>query len=129
MGKGIRAELTAGDFVTVKGSVKPEGDGRMSWSAEITIGTLGNVITAQDVAKVMLGAQETFSKSGVALLRNHGVEGLAAYGGPLKTAVTEVAEKARKSAGQTKPGWSVGVGVKGDKSGGYTGTVTLTWVF
>jgi hypothetical protein len=57
------------------------------------------------------------------------VEGLAAYGGPLKTAVTEVAEKARKSAGQTKPGWSVGVGVKGDKSGGYTGTVTLTWVF
>ncbi len=129
MGKGVRAELTAGDFVTVKGSVKPEGEGRMSWSAQITIGTLGNVITAEDVAKVMLGAQETFSKSGEALLRDHGVEGLAAHGGPLKTAVTDVAEKARKSAGQAKPGWSVGVGVKGEKSGGYSGTVTLTWVF
>ena len=30
---------------------------------------------------------------------------------------------------QLKPGWSAGVEVKGDKSGGYSGTVTLTWVF
>ena len=129
IGKGAKAELKAGDFVTVKGSVQPEGDGKVSWSAQITIGTLGDVITPADVAKVMNGAQETFSKSGAALMRDRGLEGLVEHGGPLKSAVTDVAAKARKSAGQGKPGWSVGVGVKGDKSGGYSGTVTLTWVF
>lgn len=129
IGKGAKAELKAGDFVTVKGSVQPEGDGKVSWSAQITIGTLGDVITPADVAKVMNGAQETFSKSGAALMRDRSLEGLVEHGGPLKTAVTDVAQKARKSAGQGKPGWSVGVGVKGDKSGGVSGTVTLTWVF
>ena len=78
----------------------------------------------------MAGAQETFSTSGAALLRDRSVEGAIKHGGPLKDAVTEVAEKAKKSAGQAKSGgWSVGAGVKGDKSGGYSGTVTLTWVF
>jgi hypothetical protein len=129
LGKGVKAELKAGDFVTVKGSVQPEGEGRMSWSAQITIGTLGDVITPADVAKVMQGAQETFSTSGVALLHNHGVEGLAEHGGPLTKAVTDVADKARKSAAQAKGGWSLGAGVKGDKTGGYSGTITLTWVF
>jgi hypothetical protein len=129
IGKGAKAELKAGDFVTVKGSVQPEGEGKVSWSAQITIGTLGDVITPADVAKVMNGAQETFSKSGAALMRDRSLEGLVEHGGPLKTAVTDVAQKARKSAGQGKPGWSVGVGVKGDKSGGVSGTVTLTWVF
>ena len=123
IGKGAKAELKAGDFVTVKGSVQPEGDGRVSWSAQITIGTLGDVITPADVAKVMNGAQETFSKSGAALMQDRGLEGLVEHGGPLKSAVTDVAAKARKSAGQGKPGWSVGVGVKGDKTGGYSGTV------
>jgi hypothetical protein len=129
IGKGAKAELKAGDFVTVKGSVQPEGEGKVSWSAQITIGTLGDVITPADVAKVMNGAQETFSKSGAALMRDRSLEGLVEHGGPLKTAVTDVAQKARKSAGQGKPGWAVGVGVKGDKSGGVSGTVTLTWVF
>ena len=129
IGKGAKAELKAGDFVTVKGSVKPEGDGNVSWSAQITIGTLGDVITPLDVAKVMNGAQETFAKSGAALMRDHGIEGLVEHGAPLKTAVTEVAAKARKSAAQGKSGWSVGVGVKGDRTGGYSGSVTLTWVF
>ena len=58
IGKGAKAELKAGDFVTVKGSVQPEGDGKVSWSAQITIGTLGDVITPADVAKVMNGAQD-----------------------------------------------------------------------
>ena len=129
MGKGLKAQVTAGDLVTVKGSVQPEGDGKLSWSAQITIGTLGDVITPADVAKVMAGAQETFSASGAALLEDHGVEGIAKHGDPLKKAVTDVADKARKSAAQAKPGWSVGVGVKGDKTGGYSGTVTFTWVF
>ena len=129
LGKGIKAEVKAGELVTVKGSVTPEGDGKLSWSAQITIGTLGSVITPADVAKVMAGAQETFSKSGAALLNNVSVEGIAEHGGPLKDAVTAVAEKAQKSAKQGKGGWSVGVGVQGDKSGGYSGTVTLTWVF
>jgi hypothetical protein len=128
-GKGAKAELKVGDFLTVKGGVQPEGEGKVSWSAQITIGTLGNVITPVDIAKVMNGAQETFSKSGSALLADGSLEGLVAHGGPLKTAVTEVAEKAKKSAAQGKPGWSVGVGVKGDKSGGISGSVTLTWVF
>jgi hypothetical protein len=130
LGKGIKAEVKAGDLVTVKGSVTPEGDGKMSWSAQITIGNLGSVITPADVAKVMAGAQETFSTSGAALLQNRTIEGAIEHGGPLKDAVTGVADKAKKSAGQAKSGrWSVSAGVKGDKSGGYSGTVTFTWVF
>jgi len=62
-GKGIKAEVKAGDFVTVKGSVGEEKDGSVAWKAEITIGTLGKVVTAEDVAKVMKGAEETFSKT------------------------------------------------------------------
>jgi hypothetical protein len=129
IGKGVKAEVKAGDFVSVKGSVQPEGDGKLSWSAQITIGTLGNVITPADIAKGMVGAQDTFGKHGGALLGNRSLESLAEHGGPLKDAVSQVADKARKSASQAKGGWSVGVGVKGDKTGGYSGTVTLTWVF
>ena len=129
LGKGIKAEVKAGDLVTVKGSVVPEGDGKMSWSAQITIGTLGNVISAEDIAKVMGATQDTLSKSGGALLNGLGVESVMEHGPLLKKAVTDVAEKAKKSAAQNKPGFSVGATVKGDKSGGYSGTVTLTWVF
>jgi hypothetical protein len=130
LGKGIKAEFKASDLVTVKGSVQPEGDGKVSWSAQITIGSLGSVITPADVAKVMQGAQDTFSSSGAALLQNRSVEGVVEHAGPLKDAVTGVAEKAKKSAGQAKSGrWSVGATVKGDKSGGYSGSVTFTWVF
>ena len=108
----------------------PEGDGKVSWSAQITIGTLGgNVIAAEDIAKVMGAAQDTFAASGGAILNNLGVESVTEHGPLLKKAVTDVAEKARKSAAQAKPGWSVGATVKGDKTGGYSGTVTLTWVF
>ena len=130
LGKGIKAEVKAGDLVSVKGSVTPEGDGKVSWSAQITIGTLGgNVISADDIAKVMSATQDTFAASGGAIVNNLGVESITQHGPLLKKAVTDVAEKARKSAAQGKPGWSVGATVKGDKTGGYSGTVTLTWVF
>ena len=62
-------------------------------------------------------------------MNNLSVENVTEHGPLLKKAVTDVAEKARKSAAQNKPGWSVGATVKGDKTGGYSGTVTLTWVF
>jgi hypothetical protein len=129
LGKGIKAEVKAGDLVTIKGSVVPEGEGKVSWSAQITIGTLGNVITAEDVAKVMSATQDTLAASGGAIVNNLSVESVTEHGPLLKKAVTDVAEKARKSAAQNKPGWSVGATVKGDKTGGYSGMVTLTWVF
>ncbi|MDA0160893.1 hypothetical protein OM076_11505 [Solirubrobacter ginsenosidimutans] len=130
IGKGVKAEVKAGDLVTVKGSVVPEGDGKASWSAQITIGTLGgNVIAAEDIAKVMSATQDTFAASGGALAGNLSIENVTQHGPLLKKAVTDVVEKARKSAAQGKPGWSVSGTVKGDKTGGYSGTVTLTWVF
>jgi hypothetical protein len=130
LGKGIKAEVKAGDLVTIKGSVTPEGEGKASWSAQITVGTLGgNVLGAEDIAKVMSAAQDTFAASGSAIVDNLGVESVTEHGPLLKKAVTDVADKARKSAAQNKPGWSVGATVKGDKTGGYSGMVTLTWVF
>jgi hypothetical protein len=130
IGKGIKAEVKAGDLITIKGSVVPEGEGKVSWSAQITISTLGgNVIGAEDIAKVMGAAQDTFAASGGALVNDLGVESVMAHGPLLKKAVTDVAEKAKKSAAQHKGGVSVGATVKGDKSGGYSGAVTFTWVF
>jgi hypothetical protein len=130
LGKGLKAEVKAGDLVSIKGSVVPEGDGKVSWSAQITIGTLGgNVISAEDIAKVMSATQDTFAASGGAIVNDLGVESVKQHGPLLKKAVSDVAEKARKSAAQGKPGWSAGATVKGDKTGGYSGTVTLTWVF
>ena len=129
-GKGFKAEVKAGDLVTVKGSVGQEKDGSVSWKAEITIGTLGHIVTAEDVAKVMKGAEETFGKSAAELVR--GIDDpakLKEHGGALKEAVSEVVEKAKKSASQGKPGWSVGLEAKGTDAGGFSGSVTLTWVF
>jgi hypothetical protein len=130
IGKGVKAEVKAGDFITVKGGVVPEGEGKVSWNAQITIGNLGGgVIGAEDIAKVMGAAQDTFSTSGAAILNNLSVENITEHGPLLKKAVTDAAEKAKKSAAQARGGVSVTVGVKGDKSGGYSGQVTLTWVF
>ena len=39
--KGVKAELKAGDFVTVEGEIAKQADGSMGWRAEIAIGTLG----------------------------------------------------------------------------------------
>lgn len=130
LGKGVKAEVKAGELVTVKGSVVPEGDGKVSWSAQITIGTLGgNVVSADDIAKVMSATQDTLAASGGAILHDPSAASVTKHGPLLQKAVTDVADKARKSAAQAKPGWSVGATVKGDKAGGYSGTVTLTWVF
>jgi hypothetical protein len=129
-GDSIKAEVKAGDLVSVSGKVGRESDGTVSWKADITIGTLGKVVTPEEVAKVMKGAQDTFTKSGVELL--HGLDDPAKikeHGAALKDAVTEVVEKAQKSAAQAKPGWSVGLSVKGSESGGVSASVTLTWVF
>jgi hypothetical protein len=124
----IKAEVKAGDLVTVKGSVAREKEGGIGWSAQITIGTIGRLTTPEDVAKVMLGAQETFGKSAGELARNlNDPEKIKEHGGALKDAVTGVVEKAKKSA-KSKTGWYVGVDVKGGE-GGVSGSVTLTWVF
>ena len=128
--KAVKAELKAGDFVTVEGEIAKQADGSMGWRAEIAIGTLGTMVTPEDVAKVMGGAQETFSQSAGALVRGLGdPDTLAVHGGALAGAVSEVAEKARKSAAQARSGWSVGARVEGGAAGGVSGSVTLTWVF
>ena len=128
--KGVKATLKAGDWVTVEGEVEKQAGGAVGWRAEISIGTLGTLVTPEDVAKVMAGAQETFSQSAGALVR--GIKDPAKikeHGGALATAVGEVAEKAQKSAAAGRSGWSAGVRVDGDGSGGVSASVTLTWVF
>ncbi|MGH2945531.1 MAG: hypothetical protein ACRDPC_04600 [Solirubrobacteraceae bacterium] len=125
----LKAEVKAGELVTVKGSVAREADGGVGWKAEITIGTIGRLTTPEDVAKVMVGAQETFGKSAGELARNlNDPEKIKVHGAALKDAVTGVVEKAKKSA-KSKSGWVVGVDVKGDEGGAVSGSVTLTWVF
>ena len=108
----------------------PEGDGKVSWNAQITIGTLGgNVIGADDIAKVMGAAQDTFSTSGAAILEQpqrrerHRARAAAQEGGHRRR--REGAQERR--AGEARVVRRVGV--KGDKTGGYSGAVTLTWVF
>jgi hypothetical protein len=129
-GDSIKAEIKAGDLVSVSGKVGHEKDGSVSWKADITIGTLGKVVTPAEIAKVMAGAQDTFSASAGELLSGlDNPEKIKEHGGALKDAVTEVVEKAKKSAAQAKSGWSLGVSVKGSESGGVSGTVTFTWVF
>ena len=125
----LKAEVKAGDLVTVKGSVAREADGGVGWKAEITIGTIGRLTTPEDVAKVMVGAQETFGKSAGELARNlDDPEKIKEHGSALKDAVTGVVDKAKKSA-RSKSGWVVGLDVKGSEGGGVSGSVTLTWVF
>jgi hypothetical protein len=128
--KKVRAEIKAGDLVTVSGEMTREADGSASWGAEIAIGTLGGVITPADVAAVMKGAQDTFEQSALELVR--GIDDPAtikAHGGPLASAVGDAVEKARKSAAQAKPGWSAGARVGSSEVGGLSASVTLTWVF
>jgi hypothetical protein len=125
----LKAEVKAGDLVTVKGSVARQPDGGVGWKAEITIGTIGRLTTPDDVAKVMLGAQETFGKSAGELARNlDDPEKIKVHGAALKDAVTGVVEKAKKSA-KSKSGWVVGLDVKSGEGGSVSGSVTLTWVF
>jgi hypothetical protein len=71
---------------------------------------------------MMAATQTAFGESGAAILAGASVENVIRHGPALKKAVTDAADRARKSAAQThKPGWSVCATVKGDKSGGYSG--------
>lgn len=128
-GKGIKAEVKAGELLTVNGSITREAENVMAWKAEISVGTIGKLIMPEDVAKVFKGTQDTFSKSAGELLRNlDDPAKVKEHGGALAGAVSDAVEKAKKSASQ-KPGWRVGGEVKGDSSGGFSASITFTWVF
>jgi hypothetical protein len=81
------------------------------------------------MAKLMIGAQDTFGKAASDLSKGLTVEKAKAHGGAVKDAVKEVVEKAEKSAKQAKSGWSVGGSLSGTDKGGWAASVTLTWVF
>jgi hypothetical protein len=128
-GKGIKAEVKAGELLTVNGSITREADNVMAWKAEVSIGTIGKLIMPEDVAKVLKGTQDTFSKSAGELIHNlDDPAKVKEHGSALAGAVSDALEKAKKSAAQ-KPGWRVGAELKGDSAGGFSGSVTFTWVF
>ncbi len=117
--------------ITIDTAITREADNVMAWKAELSIGTIGKLLMPEDVAKVMTKTQSTFSKSAGELIDNLDDPGkVKEHGGELKEAVTEVLEKAKKSAEQAKkPGWRVGAEVKGDSAGGFSAGVTFTWVW
>jgi hypothetical protein len=129
--KGVKAEIKVGDLIKISGGLQPGKDGSVGWSANLEIGTIGKLIMPEEVAKVFKGTQETFSKSAGELVRNRDDPAkVKEHGGALVEAVKGAVEKAQKSAAQAKkPGWRVGVEVKGDGSGGVSGGVTLTWTW
>ena len=55
--KKVKAEVKAGDLVTVKGSAGTDKDGVFAWRADIQVGTLGKIATVEDLAKLMIGAR------------------------------------------------------------------------
>jgi hypothetical protein len=129
--KGVKAEVKVGDLIKVSGGLQPGSDGSVGWSASLEIGTIGKLIMPEEVAKVFKGTEETFSKSAGELVRHRDDPAkVKEHGGALVEAVKGAVEKAQKSAAQAKkPGWRVGLDVKGDGSGGVSGSVTLTWVW
>jgi hypothetical protein len=128
--KEIKAEIRAGDLVTVKGSAGCEANGSGTWKAEISFGTLGGVVGAERVAKVMRGAQETFESSALELVRGIDDPGkIKEHGGPLAEAVGEAIETAKKSAAQARSGWSASLRGESSPAGGLSAAVILTWVF
>src|SRR5215211_5200083 len=127
--KGVKAEASFGKFVHVKGIAGEAKDGGFAWKAEIAVGTLGAVVTVDDLAKVMLGAQKTFGESAADLAKGVSPEKVKRHGGAVEEAVTNVGKKIKKSAEQNKPGWAVGLSFGGSEYGGVSGMVTLTWVW
>lgn len=126
----VKAEVKAGDLLTVKGSAGTEKDGSFAWRADIQIGTLGKIITIEEMAKLMIGAQDTFGKAASDLSKGLSVDKAKEHGGAVKDAVKDVVEKAEKSAKQGKKGgWAVGGSLSGTDRGGWAASVTLTWVF
>lgn len=128
-GKGVKAEASFGKFVHVKGIAGEAKEGGFAWKAEISVGTLGGVVTVDDLAKVMLGAQKTFGESAADLAKGVSPEKVKRHGAAVEEAVTTVGKKIKKSAEQNKPGWAVGLSFSGSEYGGVSGMVTLTWVW
>ena len=128
-GKGVKAEASFGKFVHVKGIAGEAKEGGFAWKAEISVGTLGGVVTVDDLAKVMLGAQKTFGESAADLAKGVSPEKVKRHGAAVEEAVTSVGKKIKKSAEQNKPGWAVGLSFSGSEYGGVSGMVTLTWVW
>lgn len=126
--KKVKAEVKAGDLVTIKGSAGTDKDGAFAWRADIQVGTLGKIATVEDIAKLMLGAQDTFGKAAGDLSNGFSVEKAKEHGGAVKEAVTKVVEAAEKSAKQQKKGgWGVGLSAGGDAAGGWNVGVTFSW--
>ena len=126
--KKVKAEVKAGDLVTVKGSAGTDKDGVFAWRADIQVGTLGKIATVEDIAKLMIGAQDTFGKAAGDLSKGLTVEKAKEHGGAVKEAVTKVVDAAEKSAKQQKKGgWGVGLSAGGDASGGWSAGITFTW--
>ena len=126
--KQVKAEVKAGDLVSVRGSAGTDKDGAFAWRADIQIGTLGKVATVADIAKLMVGAQDTFGKAAGDLSKGFDVEKAKEHGSAVKEAVTKVVDAAEKSAKQAKKGgWGVGLSASGDERGGWSAGVTLTW--
>ena len=129
--KGIKASLKLGELVTIDGGLNPKADGSVDWKAEISVGTIGKLIMPEDVAKVFAKTQKTFAESAGALARNRDDPAkVREHGSELAEALGEAVEKAKKSAEQAKKsGWRFGAELKGDGTGGLSGSVTLTWTF
>ena len=127
--KGVKASLKLGQLLTIDGGLNPKADGSVDWRAEISVGTIGKLIMPEDVAKVFSKTQKTFAESAGALMRNRDDPAkVKEHGSALAGAVSDAVEKAKKSASQ-KPGWRVGGELKGDSAGGFSGSITFTWVF
>ncbi len=126
--KQVKAEVKAGDLVTVKGSAGTDKDGVFAWRADIQVGTLGKIATVEDLAKLMIGAQDTFGKAAGDLSKGLSVDKAKEHGGAVKEAVTKVVAAAEKSAKQQKKGgWGAGLSAGGDERGGWTVGITFSW--
>jgi hypothetical protein len=127
--KQVKAEVKAGELLTVKGSAGTNKDGAFAWRADIQIGTLGKIATVEDIAKLMIGAQDTFGKAAGDLSKGLSVEKAKEHGGAVKEAVKKVVDAAEKSAKQAKKqgGWGVGLSAGGDDKGGWSAGITFTW--
>ena len=127
--KGVKAKLKAGELVDISASIQKGKEGDWVYSAELQIGTLGSIITPEDIGKVIAGAQGALSKGATDLSKGFDPAKVKEHGGEMKEAVEKVVEKAKKSAAQGKPGWQLGGKIQGSEAGGISASVTLTWVF
>ena len=130
--KGVKAEIKVGDLIKVSGGLQPKArrlgrlvgeprdrDDRQADHArggrEGLQGHAGDVLQERGRAGRAIATTRRRSRSTAARSSE---------------AVKDAVEKAQKSAAQAKkPGWRVGVDIKGDGSGGISGGITLTWIW